>query len=117
MLNDEKALTVLVALAQGTRLQIVRTLLRSYPDGLPAGRIAAAVMAHLEQAGLARSRRQATSVIYTAVPEALGNLITYLTEECCGGRPELCAPLGGAVPHGQLNETVGSCCGSAESLD
>jgi ArsR family transcriptional regulator len=127
MLNDEKALTVLVALAQGTRLQIVRTLLRSYPDGLPAGRIAAAVMAmpstmsfhlaHLEQAGLARSRRQATSVIYTAVPEALGNLITYLTEECCGGRPKLCAPLGGAVPHGQLNETVGSCCGSAESLD
>ncbi len=124
MLNDENALTVLSALAQGTRLQIVRTLLRSYPDGLPAGRIGAAVdatpstmsfhLAHLEQAGLARSRRQATSVIYTAVPEALGDLIAYLTEECCGGRPELCARLGDAALRNLPAGSVGSCCGSAD---
>ena len=125
MLNDERALTVLAALAQGTRLQIMRRLLRSHPAGLPAGRIAEAVegtpstmsfhLAHLEQAGLARSRRQATSMIYTAVPEALGELVAYLMEECCGGRPELCAPLGDAVLRNLPDGRVGACGGSTGS--
>ena len=125
MLNDDKALTVLAALAQGTRLQIMRALLRSHPDGMPAGRIAAVVdgtpstmsfhLAHLEQAGLARSRRQATSVIYTAVPEALGELVGYLMEECCGGRPELCARLGDAVLRNLPAAKVSSCCGSTDN--
>lgn len=125
MLNDDKALTVLSALAQGTRLQVLRALLRSHPVGLAAGRIAAAVagtpstmsfhLAQLEQAGLARSRRQATSVIYTAVPEALGELVAYLMEECCGGRPELCAPLGDAVLRNLPAGRPGSCCGSGDS--
>ncbi|MHC2109304.1 ArsR/SmtB family transcription factor [Methylobacterium sp. CM6246] len=125
MLNDDKALTVLSALAQGTRLQVLRALLRSHPVGLAAGRIAAAVegtpstmsfhLAQLEQAGLARSRRQATSVIYTAVPEALGELVAYLMEECCGGRPELRAPLGDAVLLNLPAGRPGSCCGSGDS--
>lgn len=103
MLNDDEALTVLVALAQETRLRVVRTLLRSHPDGLAAGRIAKDVagmpstvsfhLAQLEQAGLARSRREANSIIYTAVPEALGGLLRFLLDECCKGRPELCADI------------------------
>lgn len=48
-------------------------------------------LAHLQQAGSARSRRQATAVIYTAVPEAPVELVTYLLNECCGGRPKPCA--------------------------
>ena len=101
MLNDNAALTVLVALAQDTRLRAMRALLRSHPDGLAAGRIAKDVdgtpstlsfhLAQLEQAGLVRSRRQANSVIYTAVPESLGGLMRYLLNDCCGGRPDLCA--------------------------
>lgn len=101
MLNDNTALTVLLALAQDTRLRAMRALLRSHPDGLAAGRIAKEVggtpstmsfhLGQLEQAGLASSRRQANSVIYTAVPEALGGLVRYLLDDCCGGRPELCA--------------------------
>lgn len=101
MLNDNAALTLLVALAQGTRLRAMRALLRSHPEGLAAGRIAREVdgtpstvsfhLAQLEQAGLARSRRQANSVIYTTVPEALGGLLNYLLDDCCGSRPELCA--------------------------
>lgn len=121
MLNDQEALTVLSALAQDTRLRVMRALLRSHPDGLPAGRVGAAVegapstmsfhLAQLEQAGLVRSRRQANSVIYTAVPEALGGLVTYLMADCCGGTPELCADMG----KGALGEPVATpaCCAPA----
>ena len=121
MLNDRGALTVLTALAQDTRLRIMRALLQNHPTGLAAGRVAAAVagtrstlsfhLAQLEQAGLVQSRRQATSVIYTAVPEALGGLLVYLLEECCGGRPDLCADMGVTVTRGAAS-APGSCCGS-----
>lgn len=107
MLNDPEALAVLSALAQETRLRVIRVLLRSHPEGLPAGHLAKALngtpstmsfhLAQLEQAGLVRSRRQATLMIYTAVPEALGGLMRYLLDECCGGRPELCADVVGAA--------------------
>ncbi|UHC20002.1 metalloregulator ArsR/SmtB family transcription factor (plasmid) [Methylobacterium currus] len=101
MLNENDALTVLSALAQEARLRAMRTPLRNHPSGLAAGRIATEVdstsstmsfhLAQLERAGLIRSRRQANQVIYTAVPEALGSLLGYLLDECCSGRPELCA--------------------------
>lgn len=124
MLNDNEALTVLVALAQETRLRAMRALLRSHPDGLAAGRIAKEVggtpstvsfhLAHLEQAGLARSRRQANSVIYTAVPEALGSLMLYILDDCCGGRPELRADV---FKKAELTEPVdapSACCDGAQ---
>ena len=120
MLNDNAALTVLLALAQDTRLRAMRALLRIHPDGLAAGRIARDVdgtpstmsfhLAQLEQAGLVRSRRQANSVIYTAVPEALGGLMKYLLDACCGGRPELCAD----VVRAALGEPA-ACCPPARS--
>lgn len=121
MLNDPEALAVLMALAQDTRLRVMRALLRSHPDGIAAGRIAKDVdgtpstvsfhLAQLEQAGLARSRRQANSVIYTAVPEALGSLMRYLLDECCGGRPELCAEVIRAATVGEPAALSASCCG------
>ncbi len=122
MLNDDAALAVLAALAQETRLRVVRALLRSHPAGLAAGRIAKAVdgtpstlsfhLAQLEQAGLVRSRRQANSVIYTAVPEALGGLMKYLLDECCGGRAELCADIARAAMSGEP-VAAETCCGTA----
>jgi ArsR family transcriptional regulator, arsenate/arsenite/antimonite-responsive transcriptional repressor len=122
MINDDKALTVLAALAQETRLRIMRALLRSHPDGLAAGRLATAVdcsrstmsfhLAQLEQAGLAQSRRQATSVIYTAVPGALGGLVAYLLDDCCGGRPDLCADLGVTLTRGEQVAAAAPCGGS-----
>lgn len=102
MLNENDGLAMLVALAQESRLRIVRVLLRAVPDGLPAGRIAAAVgcapstlsfhLNHLEKVGLVRSRRRAQSIIYGAVPEALTGLTAFLTRECCGGEPGRCLP-------------------------
>jgi len=89
------------ALAQETRLEIFRLLVQKGPEGLPAGEIGARLRQpsptmsfHLNQlrfAGLVTSRRESRSVIYSANFKAMNELLNYLTENCCGGRPELCS--------------------------
>jgi ArsR family transcriptional regulator, arsenate/arsenite/antimonite-responsive transcriptional repressor len=90
------------ALAQETRLDIFRLLVQKGPEGLPAGEIGArlgqpspTMSFHLNQlrfAGLVSSRRESRSIIYSANFKAMTDLLGYLTENCCGGRPELCMP-------------------------
>ena len=90
------------ALAQETRLDIFRLLVQKGPEGLAAGEIgdrlklpSPTLSFHLNQmrfAGLVTSRRASRSIIYSANFDAMNGLIGYLTENCCGGRPELCAP-------------------------
>lgn len=102
-METKGAVTVLGALAQETRLEIFRLLMQSAPAGLPAGaigerlRLAPPTLSfHLNQlrfAGLVNSRRQGRSIIYTANLVAMAELLGYLTRDCCGGRPEICAPL------------------------
>src|SRR5580692_6816384 len=92
----------LSALAQETRLEIFRLLVEKGPAGLRAGEIGTrlgqpspTMSFHLNQlrfAGLVRSRRESRSIIYSANFKAMNDLLAYLTENCCGGRPELCAP-------------------------
>ena len=99
MLNEAETLTALEALAQETRLRTVRALVTVFPKGLAAGQLAqdvgrspATLTFHLrllEHAGLVQQRRQARSVIYTAVPERLIGLVDGLMKGCCGGRSEL----------------------------
>jgi ArsR family transcriptional regulator, arsenate/arsenite/antimonite-responsive transcriptional repressor len=91
------------ALAQETRLDIFRLLVQKGPEGMPAGDIGArlgqpspTMSFHLNQlrfAGLVTSRRESRSIIYSANFKAMNDLIAYLTENCCGGRPELCDPV------------------------
>jgi DNA-binding transcriptional ArsR family regulator len=67
---------------------------------LPAGHIAAPVsipastmsthLAHLERAGLLRSWREQRRILYAVDTEGIRQIVTFLTEDCCGGRPELC---------------------------
>ena len=92
---ESQAAGILAALAQETRLRVVRTLVRAGPAGLAAGEIAEAVgvsasnlsfhLSTLETAGLIGSRRQQRSIIYTCNFAALEMLITYLVEDCCKG--------------------------------
>ena len=51
--------------------------------------------------GLIESRREARSIVYSASYGTLRGLIGFLMKDCCGGRPEICAP---------LIETVSACC-------
>lgn len=101
--ND--ALAGLAALAQETRLDIFRLLVEGGPEGLAAGDIGARLalpgatlsfhLKELRQTGLIACRREGRSLIYAADFAAMGSLVAYLTESCCGGR---CAPPQVAAP-------------------
>lgn len=101
-MKKSNAIAALAALAQETRLDIFRLLVGTGAPGLPAGQIgdrlglpSPTLSFHLNQlrfAGLITSRRRGCSIIYSANFKAMTGLLTYLTENCCAGRPELCAP-------------------------
>ena len=44
----------------------------------------------LERSGLVAARRQGRKIFYAAQFEEVRKLLAFLTEDCCGGRPELC---------------------------
>ena len=102
-MESEVAILALAALAQPTRLEAFRLLVRHEPDGLPAGDIARALAvpqntmsAHLNilsRAGLVSSQRQSRVVTYRVETETLRELVLFLLKDCCGGNAELCAPL------------------------
>jgi len=85
----------LAALAQETRLDVFRLLVRAGPDGLSAGVIAeelelpsATLSFHLKElknAGLAVCEREGRSLIYSASCPAMEGIIRYLTANCCQG--------------------------------
>src|SRR4051794_21459403 len=97
----------LSALAQAGRLEVFRLLVKAGPRGVAAGEVARALaiapntlsaqLAVLANAGLATSRREGRSIIYAAGYGAMSELLVYLMEDCCQGRPEVCAPLARAV--------------------
>jgi len=96
------ALAALAGLAQDNRLDIFRLLVEAGRDGMPAGAVADALdlapntltfhFDRLRDAGLVTVRREGRSMIYAARYETMNALIAYLTENCCGGRPEQCLP-------------------------
>lgn len=96
------------ALSQGTRLDLIRLLIAQGASGLPAGGIAARLgvppstlsfhLGALEQAGLVQATRQGRQVIYAVRFKGLRDLLAFLTETCCGGRPEWCGDLHRLLP-------------------
>jgi DNA-binding transcriptional ArsR family regulator len=52
----------------------------------------------LRAAGLVTVRREGRSMIYAARFETMNALLSYLTDNCCGGQPEQCAPVRPCVP-------------------
>jgi ArsR family transcriptional regulator, arsenate/arsenite/antimonite-responsive transcriptional repressor len=101
-MKKSSVIATLGALAQETRLEVFRLLVQKGPAGLPAGAIgerlgqpSPTLSFHLNQlrfAGLVTSRRESRSIIYAANFKAMNGLLAYLTENCCGGHPEMCAP-------------------------
>ncbi len=97
------ALQSLGALSQGTRLDAFRLLVKAGDEGLAAGDISdrlgvvqntmSAHLATLAQAGLVRRQRQSRVIRYYANYGAMRDLIGFLLEDCCGGKPELCGSL------------------------
>ncbi|MEI9902719.1 MAG: metalloregulator ArsR/SmtB family transcription factor [Asticcacaulis sp.] len=97
------ALSAFAALSQETRLDVLRLLIETGPDGMPAGEVAtrlgvrqntmSANLAVLAHAGLVRASRDGRTIRYAADIETVRGLLDFLMRDCCGGRPELCAPL------------------------
>jgi ArsR family transcriptional regulator, arsenate/arsenite/antimonite-responsive transcriptional repressor len=96
------AVVALAALAQDNRLDVFRLLVQAGPDGMPAGRVAAELdlapntltfhFDRLRVAGLVTVRREGRSMIYAARFETMNALLAFLTENCCQGAAEACAP-------------------------
>lgn len=96
------AITALQSLAQETRLSVFRLLIRAGEEGMTAGDIATALdvpaptlsfhLKHLDNAGLIACRRDGRSLWYTVTFSHVRDLLAYLTEDCCQGRPEICGP-------------------------
>ena len=97
------AVAALSALAHEGRLAIFRLLVEAGPAGLAAGEVGrrlgilpntlSASLTVLGHAGLVRSRRDGRSIIYAADVDRMAALLGFLVDDCCNGRPEICAPL------------------------
>ena len=102
-MESSNAVSALSALAHPGRLEVFRRLVQAGPEGLAAGEIARATgslpntlstnLNILAAAGLVAARREGRSIIYTAGYDRMRQLLGFLMEDCCGGRPEICAPL------------------------
>jgi ArsR family transcriptional regulator, arsenate/arsenite/antimonite-responsive transcriptional repressor len=101
-MESKDAVAALGALAQDTRLALFRILVEAGPDGMAAGQLAERLrvpaatlsfhLAQLSHAGLVIATREGRSIIYAADFAAMTTLVGFLTDQCCQGRPELCAP-------------------------
>lgn len=87
------ATALLASLAQETRLEVFRCLVRAGHAGAAAGQIASELdvppptlsfhLKELRHAGVVDSERQGRSIIYRANFPAVRALVRYLTENCC----------------------------------
>jgi len=86
----------LAALAQETRLEIFRFLVKRGPAGVPVGTIAEAFgmpgatlsfhLSALKQAGVLSVRRAGRMLFYSPDFQHMGDLLAYLMDDCCGGQ-------------------------------
>jgi DNA-binding transcriptional ArsR family regulator len=114
-MKKREALAALAALAQENRLDVFRLLVEAGPQGLPAGSVAETLKLapnnltfhfdRLREAGLVTVRRDGRSMIYAARFDRMNGLLGYLTENCCGGQAEQCAPAGCKAPAKAPRET------------
>src|SRR4029077_3718435 len=119
-MDDIAAIDRLGSLAQPTRLAALRRLLAAHPGSLAAGEIARAralapttLSPHLRaaphntmsthlgvliRAGLVHVERAGRTMNYRADVKAFRGLVTFLTSDCCNGRPELCGDIARLIP-------------------
>ena len=110
-MDSEQIILAMAALAQPTRLEAFRLMVKREPDGLPAGEISDALAvphntlsAHLSiltRARLVTSERRSRSIVYRSNLAEFRDVALFLLRDCCGGRPEVCEP---------VVQTLQSCC-------
>ena len=101
-MKADAAVRVFESLSSPVRLEVYRTLVRRGPAGMVAGEIAEALdlppanlsfhLKAMTQAGLLTVEQEGRFQRYRADLGAMLELVGYITEECCAGHPEVCAP-------------------------
>jgi ArsR family transcriptional regulator len=102
-MESDSAILALAALAQPTRLDVFRLLVRHEPDGLAAGDIARTLavpqntmsshLAILARANLVKAKRTGRSIVYRASLPNFQDVVLFMLTDCCGSKPEICAPV------------------------
>ena len=114
-MDNLSAIAALAALAQPTRLEAFRLLVRHEPGGLPAGELAGLLgvpqntlsvhLAVLSRAGLVTFERRGRLMIYRALLLRVRDLMLFLAQDCCGGNVGACAPLIADLAAGCIDES------------
>lgn len=109
-METRQAAQMLSALAQETRLDLLRLLFAHGASGLPAGDIAVALdvppstlsfhLAAMEREGLLRATRHGRRIIYAVRLIGMRDLLGFLTETCCAGQPGRCGDIADLLPAG-----------------
>ena len=99
-MNEKKAVSTLAALAQDARLRVFRALVGAGPEGMTPGALAAMLdipastlsfhLKELAHAGLVNTERDGRNLHYRPALDHMNDLVAYLSDHCCQGRP--CAP-------------------------
>jgi len=102
-METKQALDAFSALSQETRLGVLRHLIRALPGSVAAGDLARDLdvpastmsthLAILNRAGLVTSERSGRVISYQADMDGLRELLGFLVNDCCQGKPELCGDL------------------------
>lgn len=99
-MKKHTAIGIFETLSSGIRLDVYRLLMKAGTEGLVAGQISSALdlppanlsfhLKAMTQSGLLTVQQEGRFQRYRADVALMASLVDYLTEECCGGRPELC---------------------------
>lgn len=99
-MQTKNVILALAALAQESRLNVFRLLVRIGPEGLAASKIAeelslppSSLSFHLKElthADLLIPRQDGRFIIYAVNFDTMNEVMAFLTDSCCGGNP--CLP-------------------------
>ena len=101
-MDSRRQIAALSALAHPGRLAVFRLLVRRAPDALRPGEIVEILgfrastlsvhLATLARAGLLAAERDGKSILYRLDRARVSDLVSYLVDDCCRGRADLCLP-------------------------
>lgn len=107
-METQRAAGMLAALAQETRLELLRLLFAAGASGMAAGEIAGRLgvapstlsfhLTAMEREGLLLSTRQGRRIVYAVRLVGMRDLLGFLTETCCAGQPGRCGDIAGLLP-------------------
>ena len=102
-MDSKQAAARFGALAQKTRLDVIRRLVKAGPNGVYAGKLATELsiaastlsfhLKELSHNGLVSAEREGRLVRYRADYDGIQSLIRFLMEDCCENDPTICDPL------------------------